>query len=102
MTGNACAPAAPSASVAANRQVEVRRRRMAASRLGTLTSDIGGNPSEKWRTVVGKHQMDFIAGVVGGPSRPLALTATTVKYQTPGSSAEKSYDVVVAPEMRTL
>ncbi len=34
--------------------------------------------------------MDLVATVVGGPSSPLAFTATTAKYQTPLGSEVNS------------
>jgi hypothetical protein len=41
-------------------------------------------------------------GMVGGPSRPLAFTAITAKYQTPLSSVENSYEVCAGSLMKML
>ena len=46
-----------------------------------------GNPLGKQEDVC---QMDFEAIVVGGPSRPQLLTATTAKYQMPLDSVLNS------------
>ena len=60
----------------------------------TLASFIPETLGESGRRV-SELSDGFIAAVVGGPSRPLAFTATTAKYQVPSSSVANSYEVAV-------
>src|SRR6187399_2578185 len=90
ITGSACTLAAPhTASAVANKVAGLiarRRGEWVCERLAGFIETI----LREMECGVGwpVDQIDLLASVVGGPSRPLALTATTAKYQTPDESVE--------------